>query len=198
MLNPVTFARISANISKTEFPKKLHVSRTYTIRSEQGCYVTPSDRIINFSCSTLKMSKTQFMKQYRTFQDETRLNTIRSRDIKPINITALLTPVGSVDESSEDVTTTNSREQVIHGRSHHPTRYGRYRVFMHEEFRKWRLEYYNSRIEFCAGLCLHPTSVELYEEGKYKSMPDQIEEVMIKYGLLGNLVPDRQWLYAKS
>jgi hypothetical protein len=206
-MNPLTFARMQAGMSKAEFPRKFNISRTYCIRAEQGCYVRPADRLLNFACSTLKMSHSEFMRKYREFQTETRMNSIKARDIKPVTINELaeaklanqmvnpssISPVGPFKDDSEKVTT---NETIVWGRSHHPT--NSHRIYMHEEFRKWRLSYYNSRVEFCAALCLHPTSVEYYEDGKYKSMPDQIEEVMIKHGLIGDLIPGRVWVYAPA
>lgn len=171
-MNPITYARITAHISKQEFPRKLGVSRTYTIRSEQGCYVKPNEKISNFACATLGIDYKDFMKQYQEFQNEQRAIAINQRDIEPIRfIREGYSPVES-SVISPEVTT----------------------YYMHSEFSNWRKKYYTSLITFSSSLCLHPTSVELYEKGHYRTLPGQIRDVLTRFKLIGDLDPTRGWI----
>lgn len=54
----------------------------------------------------------------------------------------------------------------------------------YETFRDWRRLYWESPFKFCVDMCVHPASVEKYEDGVCESMPDQLRNALREVDLL--------------
>lgn len=54
----------------------------------------------------------------------------------------------------------------------------------HLTFTRWRSGYWQSPLAFAVGFCLHPDSVQKYEEGIQKGMPQQIKIALEQTKLL--------------
>jgi transcriptional regulator with XRE-family HTH domain len=54
----------------------------------------------------------------------------------------------------------------------------------HVLFRHWREGHWYSQIAFCRDLCVHPVSVENYEEGITMFMPAQLQDALREVNLL--------------
>lgn len=58
-------------------------------------------------------------------------------------------------------------------------------------FEHWRAGYWTSPMQFATAFCVHPDSVQKYEEGIQTQMPKPIKEVLIEAGLLDGNWTDR-------
>lgn len=58
----------------------------------------------------------------------------------------------------------------------------------HKLFERWRSGYWTSPTQFSVAFCVHPDSVQKYEEGIQKSMPKQIKEALLEVELI-----DESW-----
>lgn len=171
-MNPITAARVSAGLSKQKFSQTLHLSRTFILRAEEGCYSNPGSTIVNFSTKTLGISKAEFMRQYTRFQSFTRKRAIEAiAGIEPLAIENLtnfstLPPVEKIKSSENDLEISSKDID---------------KVYTHRVFKQWREGYWSTYVQFAKALCVHPASVENYENGDYKSMPelmiDALDEV---------------------
>ena len=54
----------------------------------------------------------------------------------------------------------------------------------HLTFERWRNGYWQSPLAFAVGMCLHPDSVQKYEEGIQRGMPQQIKMALEQVKLL--------------
>ena len=54
----------------------------------------------------------------------------------------------------------------------------------HLTFERWRSGYWTSPVQFSVAFCVHPDSVQKYEEGIQKTMPRQILEALQETKLL--------------
>jgi transcriptional regulator with XRE-family HTH domain len=182
-MNPITEARMSAALSKQEFSRRLRLSRTFILRAEEGCYSNPGSKLIQFSTNELKISIGEFNRRYAKFQRDTRIR--RTENIEPLQIVNQVvarTPVGLVRGIYEVDLEINSDDIKT--------------VQLNEEFKKWRESYWTSYVGFCQALCVHPASVENYEEGRYDFMPRLIVDALSEVSLLdSSFNPDLKWVY---
>jgi ribosome-binding protein aMBF1 (putative translation factor) len=181
-MNPITYARTTAGLSKHQLSAKMRLSRTFILRAEEGCYTNPGTKLIDFTCSTLQISRGEFRRQYRHFQSEQRkraAETLEPLQV-PNRVKSELTPVGPVINSEDDL-------------EHFKT------VYFHKVFKSWREDYWASRNNAASALCLHPASIENYEEGAYKQMPELIKEALQEVKLLDeSFDPNAEWCYVYS
>lgn len=63
-----------------------------------------------------------------------------------------------------------------------------YKIFTH-----WREGYWTSPLQFAVSFCVHPDSVQKYEEGIQRSMPKQILEALIEADLIELNWTDDLW-----
>lgn len=54
----------------------------------------------------------------------------------------------------------------------------------HLTFERWRSGYFTSSTQFSVAFCVHPDSVQKYEDGQQTSMPRQIKEALKEVNLL--------------
>lgn len=59
---------------------------------------------------------------------------------------------------------------------------------LHITFERWRSGYFPSPMAFATAFCVHPDSVQKYEEGIQKSMPIQIKNALEEVNLI-----DQAW-----
>ncbi len=196
-MNPITAARVSAGLSKQEFARRMRVSRTFILRSEEGCYHRPSSNLIKFSTNTLGISNSEFMRQYTRFQSFTRKKS--AENIEPLAITNLVDwetiskaglfvpgplPVGAVSNSVNDLEINSSDIEKIE---------------LRRIFKKWREGYWNTYVSFCKSLCVHPASVQNYESGDYSVMPDQMITALNDANLMdSSFNPNLKWCYVSN
>lgn len=177
-MNPITAARVSAGLSKMEFGRRLKLSRTFILRAEEGCYSNPGSKLIEFSTKTLGISNTEFKRQYTRFQSFTRKQAIlKLHNLEPLSIQnraswddlKSISPVGEVTNSEVDLELISDDVN---------------RVKVHSLFKKWRENYWGTYIGFSKALCVHPASVENYENGNYDSMPELMIDALNEVGLI--------------
>lgn len=58
----------------------------------------------------------------------------------------------------------------------------------HVLFERWRSGYWTSPTQFAIAFCIHPDSVQKYEEGIQKRMPDQLRSALLEVELI-----DESW-----
>lgn len=56
----------------------------------------------------------------------------------------------------------------------------------HVLFERWRSGYWTSPTQFAVAFCVHPDSVQKYEEGIQKTMPGQIQNALREVNLLAD------------
>lgn len=156
-MNPITLARIDAGFSKTALAKKLRLSKTFIIRSEQACYSNPGSKLIEFSTNQLMIGRITFFKQYNSFQEEVRKKS--AQDVQPLQV---VNRIVALDQSTG------------------PVGY----VKTHEVFKQWREDYWRSIVGFSVAMCVHPQSVESYERGLYDQMPVLIQDALRSVNLI--------------
>lgn len=189
-MNPITEARLSAALSKQEFSRRLKLSRTFILRAEEGCYSNPGQKLIEFSTNELKISTSEFKRRYYRFQRETRIR--KTENIEPLQIvnqvrqkqTIISTdaPVEHIQGIYEVDLDLNSEDIKI--------------VKLHNVFRQWREGYWTSYVGFCQALCVHPASVENYENGSYDFMPRLMVDALNDVSLIdSSFNPDLRWVY---
>jgi hypothetical protein len=172
-MNPITAARVSAGLSKQQFSKNLRLSRTFILRAEEGCYSNPGSTLVNFSTNELGISKSEFMRQYTRFQKFTRKRAIDNLpNIELLSIENLAPCRALENPNPPDDLEVNLIE--IESKDID-------KLYLHRVFKKWRESYWSTYVGFAKALCVHPASVENYENGAYKFMPelmiDALDEV---------------------
>lgn len=171
-MNPITYARITAGLSKQALSKKLGVSRTYIIRAEQACYVNPGTKLVDFSCGALGVSHEEFKRKYKNFQ-------VEQRALAVLNLEKL--------------------EVKNRLRAEDPEETPKRKLYYHEVFKVWREGYWNSPIVFSSSLCFHPDSVSNYEQGEYNSMPIVMARVLKDLGLIDSSFDVySRWCYVRT
>lgn len=181
-MNPVTYARMTANLSKLELGRQLQISRTFIIRAEQGCYVDPGKKLIKFSCNRLNVDRADLMERYESFQFQKRTDEVSNRSL--LKLRCPFPVEKSFKNSDQGVTTDTS---------------GLIEIYNHEVFKKWREDYYNTIIGFSGSMCVHPSSVEQYENGKLQSMPNQLRDALESMNLIDHSFdPETRWFYAAA
>lgn len=182
-MNPIMEARMDAALSKQEFSRRLGISRTFILRAEEGCYSSPGSKLIAFSTKQLKISISEFNRRYAKFQRETRIRL--TENIEPLQI------VNCVDAKLVKVDTSVGLETSVSDFDEDIKI-----VRLHEEFKKWRENYWTSYVGFCQALCVHPASVENYENGAYDQMPRLIMDALNEVSLIdASFNPDLKWVY---
>lgn len=172
-LNPVSYARMSAGLTKTALSNKLSVSRTFIIRAEQGCYETPGNKLGSFTTKTLNIGRETLQERYENFQYEKRTGEVEFRG--PLLLGA---------------------EVVLNQADHLPDSHTPVEIYPHLIFKKWREAYWNTIIGFSGSMCVHPSSVEQYESGKYKSMPIQLKDALESMNLIApGFKVNERWFY---
>lgn len=172
--NPIYFARTSEQLSQASLAKRLGLARPFIIRVEQGCYKTPGDILTDYASQVLELSPKQIIGDYKAFQQAVRINTLRTK----VTVEPITGPVPAQDQnknfSSERVAT---------------------RIFSHDVFRDWREETWPTLTAFCIDMCVHPSSVNKYENGSMLHMPEQLVSVLQETGLIGNIEYTTRWYY---
>lgn len=170
-MNPITYARMSAGLSKSELSKKLDLSRTYLIRAEQGCYVDPGKKLIPWTCRILNTDKDSLLERYKDFQFEKRSSELEYRNPTPLGNNVIIPPCR--DQNCSE-------------------------IYPHKIFKEWREDYWNTIVGFAGAMCVHPASVEQYENGKLSSMPNQLQDALQSMNLIANQFPvEERWFYGR-
>jgi Helix-turn-helix. len=163
-MNPVTHARYLSTLSTTALAKKLHVSRQYISRLEQGLYDKPNEAVLSWTTDILnnnlasdsQTNVAEVEKYYRAWQWQHRELTKDSLFLKPLEVTKY--------------------DKVIQSEGV---------IWYYRLFKQWRSDYWNTAHTFCVDMCLHPGPVVDYEDGKTSKMPGTLKEVLNHLGLLG-------------
>jgi transcriptional regulator with XRE-family HTH domain len=170
-MNPISYARMTSHLNKQEFARKMGTSRTYIIRLEQGCYTSPGEKLTRFASEALQIPMEEVNQRYERFQKEKRRETANRLNLMPISVSGRVTsstPVGTKIKP----------------------------VNFHEIFKNWRETYWHSIVNFSDQMCVHPSSVEKYENGALKSMPIILRRALEELNLLeDNFDPFKVWCY---
>ncbi|MFE1915013.1 helix-turn-helix domain-containing protein [Streptomyces anandii] len=166
-MNPVAFARYLAGLSTTKLAKELKVSKQYISRLEQGIYDKPNKTVMDWATVELNKHYSQELTPvtvenlYRSWQWQQRESTKDSRNLKPV----VITKYDRVSQAAR-----NQSDSVI---------------YYHQIFGQWVGSYWDSVHSFCVSMCLHPSPVAEYVEGRSLTMPNKLVEVLTRLELLG-------------
>lgn len=184
-LNPVSYARMSAGLTKNALSGKLSLSRTFIIRAEQGCYETPGKKLGLFAASELNISTHVLQERYETFQHEKRIKEVEFRNPEKLGSKLIL-------NGTFDFTLQQAMELP-------PSPVEKIEIYPHEVFLKWREDYWRTILDFAGTMCVHPSSVEQYESGKLNSMPVQIKDALESMNLIASgLDVSSRWFYGEK
>lgn len=190
-MNPITVARGNAGVSKSEFSKRMGLSRTWILRAEEGCYANPGTKLVEFSCYNLDISHSEFFRRYRTFQANQRKRSAEHLEpIQIVNRVKALSPTpGPVNPDDCPVGSfpiINSEDDLENYKA----------IYMNEIFKEWRVDSFQNTVNFAKALCVHPSSVDNYERGNYDAMPILIEEALNSVKLIDKTFDPRlKWCY---
>lgn len=168
-MNPVAYARyLSTSTSMTRLAKELKVSKQYISRIEQGLYDAPNPVVSEWAAKVLSKNSGSIVNQeqveslYHAWQDERRVSTKQDKYLKPVVVT-------DYDRISQRAKYGGSTDIV----------------YYHLVFGQWVYSYWNSTHVFCVEMCLHPSPVADYIEGKTHSMPNKLRDVLVNLELIG-------------
>lgn len=167
LMNPVAYARYLSTTSMTKLSRELKVSKQYISRLEQGLYDRPNPTILKWASEILNKSSDKPVNQkmveqlYREWQWQQRESVKMSKMLKPLSVTHF-------DRVSQRAAN-GGNENVI---------------YYHTVFASWLESYWDSVHNFCVQMCLHPSPVADYVEGKTHSMPNKLRDVMAHLDLL--------------
>lgn len=157
--NPLTFAVNRSTISYTELGADVLLSKQYLGKAKTGCYSDINDRLIGWIARTLSdyfdenVSTKQVNQWYHEFQ-------IAKRN----KILYKLSPVEG--KPLDDAPVMND-----------------YRYNNKEDFRikfvMWRRTHWKSGLAFAQDMCIHPYTVQTYEEGGTKDIPGAIMDLLV-------------------
>lgn len=166
-MNPVAYARYLSTISLAKLSKELKVSKQYISRLEQGIYDKPNETVMKWAAAQLNKHVDQEVNQatvetlYRNWQWQQRESTKANKCLKPVVVT-------HYDKVSQAAI--NGSDSVI---------------YYHTIFGQWVASYWDSAHSFCVSMCLHPSPVADYIDGKSLTMPNKLVEVLTRLDLLG-------------
>lgn len=155
-MNPITKARNLSGIPTTRLAKELGVSRQYITRVEQGLYDNVNKKLLNWTADILfEEDEPNSTKILEDYNSWQWDHRKSSKDSK------LLRPIEINPYHRPDI------------------------IYYHKVFRSWRELYWDTTHGFCVDMCLHPSSVNNYEDGSLMKMPPTMKEVLSRLGLLG-------------
>lgn len=167
-MNPITSARVTAGLSKHQLEKKVGITRTCILRSEEGCYDRAPTKLKDFSVRTLEISNREFERRYQSFRSNHRKDS--AFDKQPLQIINRAAAIMTIQSSPVGLNQVPEVDLV--------------KIKTHLIFKEWREDYYRAILTFCQAFCVHPASVANYEKGQYKSMPDSIVEALTEVNLI--------------
>lgn len=167
-MNPVSYARMLTTTSASRLSRELKVSKQYISRLEQGLYEKPNPTIMKWASDVLNRNSTETINEatveslYRNWQWSQRNSAKSNKNLQPIVVTK-------------------------YDRISHSARLGGNAdiVYYHLVFSQWLESYWATPHNFCVDMCLHPSPVADYVEGKTYKMPNKLVEVMNELDLIG-------------
>jgi transcriptional regulator with XRE-family HTH domain len=167
-MNPISYARYLSTYSSTSaLARELGVSRQYLSRIEQGIYDKPNQELLEWAATTInKASGKDFEASdveqlYREWQWQKRESAKLNKALRPVTVTEY------------DLV----KQRAINGTDAI--------VYYYRIFTQWRSDYWLTSHAFCVDMCLHPSPVAEYEEGKTHTMPNTLKKVLIELELIG-------------
>lgn len=167
-MNPVSHARFLTSTSAARLSRDIKVSKQYISRLEQGIYEKPNPAILKWTAGVLnsntdaKINEATVEQLYKEWQWGQRHSLKLNKLLKPVEVT-------NYDRISQ-AARLGGNSSVI---------------YYHLVFGQWLQSYWDSVHAFCVGMCLHPSPVADYVEGKAYSMPNKLIEVMEELELIG-------------
>lgn len=167
-MNPVAYARFLTTTSASRLSRELKVSKQYISRLEQGLYEKPNDVILKWAAKILDdnsnnpVNESTVEQLYREWQWGQRQSAKMNKVLKPLTVTHF----DRVSQAARLGGNTNV-------------------IYYHLIFGQWLDSYWPSPHSFCVEMCLHPSPVTDYYEGKTHSMPNKLIEVMRELELIG-------------
>lgn len=168
-MNPVAYARyLSTSTSMARLAKELHVSKQYIGRLEQGLYDAPNPVVAEWTAKVLNKNSEEEVNQdvveelYHAWQDERRASTKNDLALKPV----IVTEFDRISQRAKYGGTSDI-------------------IYYHLVFGQWVYSYWTSTHNFCVAMCLHPSPVADYIEGKTHSMPNKLRDVLVNLDLIG-------------
>lgn len=167
-MNPVAYARYLSTTSATKLSKELKVSKQYISRLEQGIYDSPNENVLKWAAAILNKSSESEVNQkiveqlYREWQWQQRETQKVQRVLKPVAVT-------NYDRISQKAAAGGTNDLI----------------YYHTIFSQWLFSYWDTVHGFCVNMCLHPSPVADYIEGRTHSMPNKLRDVMLHLNLIG-------------
>lgn len=157
-INPITRARNFSYYTSSQLAKELQVSKQYMNRVEQGIYDKPNNRVLDWAAEELN----------KTLEFEV---------------------TGAKVLAAYKSWQWDKRMSVKEDKSLRPVEINQYHnpeiIHYYKLFKEWRERYWNTAHAFSVDMCIHPDSVNNYENGKFYKMPLQLKEIMSRLGLIG-------------
>lgn len=199
MKDPVTFAIDLTGIKPIDLAKQLELSRQYISRAQLGCHVNLNKRLLQWiQVSTSRefeggLSRTQVRNWYETFKLHKRQETYDR--IKPELLTYRLDFIPpmrlglEIEEEVEKLLGEGLKSTLdymgddepimIHLNLESKSPVANFGVpDFRTKFINWRKSYWNSTYRFASDMCIHPASVDNFEEGKVRGIPGDLKLVL--------------------
>lgn len=165
-MNPISYARLLSTTSISQLARDLKVSKQYISRLEQGLYDKPNKEIMKWAADQInrhasrQISAADVERLYRAWQWKKREEEKANRGLQKVEVT-------KYDRISQEA------------------EYGSEVLFYYKVFGQWVATHYDSPHKFCVAMCLHPSPVAEYIEGRARAMPKMLAEVLYKLDLIG-------------
>lgn len=184
MKDPVSYALELTGTKPTDLAKQLEISKQYISRAQLGCHVNLNKRLIQWiQISTAKefdqqLSRSQVRNWYETFKLKKRQDSFDR--IKPELISYRLSYIPKMRVDPELITTLDTLELP----ESFPESFPEAPVanFSVPDFRtkfiEWRKSYWSTTYRFASDMCIHPASVDNYEEGKVQGIPGDLKTIL--------------------
>lgn len=187
MLDPVTYALEVTQTKPIDLARQLDLSRQYISRAQLGCHVNLNKRLIQWiQVSTARefdspLSRTQVRNWYETFKLKKRQDSFDR--IKPALISYRLAFVPQPRLGPEVVEDINSFLGVstldtLEDYSSQSPVANLDCVDFRTKFINWRKDYWSSTYRFASDMCIHPASVDNFENGTVRGIPGDLKTVL--------------------
>jgi hypothetical protein len=152
MENPVTYSLLRTNTRPIDLANQLKLSRQYISRAELGCHLNLSDKLIRWIVIVVNQMDEAEMTSYEVIQWYQQFQAKkRTSTYNRLDLSGL-PPAADIISHSES---------------------------FKNAFIKWRRERWETSYLFSKDLCVHPGSVDNYELGKVRKIPNDLMAVLV-------------------
>lgn len=178
MQDPVTYTLELTGIKPIDLAKQLELSRQYISRAQMGCHVNLNKRLVQWiRVGTSKefeapLSRVQIRIWYETFKMQRRQENFDRIKPEVISYRLAYIPLQSlgpeIEEEVSELLGVSSLAPVANLDC----------VDFRTKFIKWRQSYWPSTYRFATDMCLHPASIDNFEQGTVRGIPGDLKAVL--------------------